>query len=106
MTVASLSLPIAYDLGDGQGWVEIKAGPAESIAFERRYQTSITKAVQDGELGAEAIAYLCYAYCTNRNLTSLPFEEWFRTLAGIGMVAADESPTAPDPAVLSGSLPS
>lgn len=90
--IPNLKLTVKYDNG-GSSNVDVK--PRTQIAFERKFDLSMTEAFTDQSLRFEWLYFMAW----HASKTSVEFDEWMETVEGIDMEVdgTDADPTSPVP---------
>lgn len=87
-----MQLSIRYRLADQASDVTVRTNPFSVMAWERKYQTKISRISEVG-LGMEDLLYLAWESSKAAQIVVAPFDIWAAAVEEIQTVDDDTNPT-------------
>ena len=87
-----MQLSIRYRLADQPSDVDVRTNPFSVMAWERRYNTKISR-ISDEGLGMEDLLYLAWEASKAAQIVVAPFDIWAAAVETIQTVDDDTRPT-------------
>ena len=87
-----MQLNIRYRLADQPADVDVQTNPFSVMAWERKYNTKISR-ISDEGLGMEDLLYLAWEASKAAQIVVAPFDIWAAAVEHIETIDTDNRPT-------------